>query len=696
MDEVPSLTVRLLGGPPAWCGTGEIALGPAQRQAVFAALALRAGHFVSRKEIIDAVWGEQPPHSATGIVYTYVSALRRALEPAGEPLVATRAGYSLDLPKQQVDVHVFEAELERARGHRLTGSHHLELESLRIALGLWRGSALNGIPGPFAETQRARLNELRMYALERQAEVALDLGGYRELAGELAVLVERHPLREGLHRMLITALFRSGRQAEALTAFDRARETIIEQSGLEPGPELLSLRQRVVDGDPTLHHQDRPERHRLARALPEPPSVFVGREFELRRVRHHLSALLTDGRGGTVWVDGEAGSGKSALLAEALAPAKKHTRWVVADELTSAVPLSLIADCLGGEALDSLARTVTDLCAHGPQVLVFEDLHWADEESLLAWQRLHRLAEHLPLLLIGSARPLPQRRTLDVLRSRLDGEIVSLPPFDGPTVEALAEETLARDPGEDVLGFAAEYTVGNAAYLCELFAEFAAGRDITGAPHARVVSLVEDHLTTLSVSCKRMLTSAALLGSSFTVADLAGVTGRDLRELVETVEVALAARVLETEGERLRFRVPLVRSVFAANTPPAIRTMLHQEIASTMAGTGAPADRVAEQLLQAGDELTARWIPQWLLDNVGALSTGLAVELLHLLSHQQNLTEDQHQALTAELAGLLLPERGTADPADTRIFWPAARITRAGQPWCAPLHALTRPGGPPV
>ncbi|HET6287562.1 MAG TPA: BTAD domain-containing putative transcriptional regulator [Amycolatopsis sp.] len=677
MDEVSSLTVRLLGGPSARSDAGEIALGPAQRQAVFAALALHAGQFVSRKELIDAVWGERPPDSATGIVYTYVSALRRALEPVGGPLVATRAGYRLDLPREQVDVHVFEAELERARAHRRTGAHRRELESLRSALEQWRGPALDGIPGPFAETQRARLDELRMSALERQAEVALHLGGYRELVGELTVLVGRHPLREGLHRLLITALFRAGGQAEALAAFDRARETIIEQSGLEPGPELLSLRQRVLDDDPSLHHRDQPGRHRPTTAVPDRPSLFVGREFELARLRRHLSALLTEGRGGTVWLDGEAGSGKSTLLAEALASARSRTRWVTADELTSAVPLNLIADNLGGEALDDLGGTVTELCADGPRVLVFEDLHWADEGSLLAWQRLHRLTARLPLLLIGSARPLPRRRLLDVLRSGLDGEIVSLPPFDAPAVAALAEEMLARDPGRDFLGFAAEYTAGNVGYLRELFAEFAEGRETTTAPHSRLASMVDAQLATLSPACKRTLTSAALLGSSFTVAELTDVTGREPSMLVEAVEEALAARVLESEGDRLRFRVPLVASVFAANTPPAIRAVLHQEIAATMAGSGAPADRVAEHLLQAGDELTGPWIPRWVLDNVRALPAGSAVELLHLLSRQRNLTEEQHRDLAGELAALLLPEP------DIAPFRPA-------QPWCTPLHALSR------
>ncbi|WP_083255081.1 BTAD domain-containing putative transcriptional regulator [Amycolatopsis orientalis] len=655
MDEVPSLTVRLLGGATALHGDGELKLGPAQRQAVFAVLALHTGQFVSRKEIIDAVWGERPPDTATGIVYNYVSALRRALEPAGRPLVASRAGYRLDLPKPQVDVHVFEAGLDRARTHRLAGAHHRELESLRAALGLWRGPALDAIPGPFAETQRARLDELRLYALERRAEVALHLGVHDGLAGELAELVERHPLREGLHRMLITALFRDGRQADALSAFDHARETIVEQSGLEPGPELLELRRRVLDGDPSLHHRDQPERHRPARSLPERPSAFVGREVELSRVRHRLSALLDEGRGGTVWLDGEAGSGKSALLAEALAPVRGRTCRVEADELTSAVPLSLISDCLGCDAHDDLAHTVAELCEDGPLVLVFEDLHWADEESLLDWQRLHRLTGRFPLLLIGSARPFPRRRTLDDLRSGLDAEIVSLPPFDGPAVAALAEEFLARDPGEEFLGFAAEYTAGNAGYLRELFAEFAAGRDLTTAPHSRLATAVETRLATLSVPCARTLNSAALLGSAFTIAELAGVTGREPEALTAAVEEALAARVLETGEERLRFRIPLERSVFAANTPPAIRSVLHQEIAETMVKSGAPADRVAEQLLQAGDELTARWIPRWLLDNVGALPAGPAVELLHLLSRQRNLTEEQHESLAAELAALLLP-----------------------------------------
>ncbi|UMO99732.1 BTAD domain-containing putative transcriptional regulator [Amycolatopsis sp. EV170708-02-1] len=675
MDEVSSLTVRLLGGSPARHGDGEIALGPAQRQAVFATLALHAGQFVSRREIIDAVWGERPPDSATGIVYTYVSALRRALEPVGEPLVASRAGYRLDLPKQQVDVHVFEAELDRARAHRLDGAHQRELESLRSALGQWQGSALDGIPGPFAETERARLNELRLSALERQAEVTLRLGGHHELVDELAVLVERHPLREGLHRMLITALFRSGRQAEALAAFDRARETIIERSGLEPGPDLLDLRRRILDDDPSLHLRDRTQ------AVPGRPSAFVGREFELGRLRRHLSALLDEGRGGTVWLDGEAGGGKSAFLAEALATVRSRTRWVEADELSGAVPMSLIADCLGGEALDDLGKTVTGLCEAGPQVLVFEDLHWADEESLLAWQRLHRLTAHLPLLLIGSARPLPRRRTLDLLRSEFDGEIVPLPPFDGPAVAALAEETLARDPGDGFLAFSTEYTAGNAAYLRELFSAFAEGHEPDTAPHGRLAAVVEDHLATLSVPCKRTLNSAALLGSSFTVADLAGVTGREPRSLTEAVDEALAAQVLEAGGEGLRFRVPLIRAVFAANTPPAIRAVLHQEIATTMADSGAPADRVAEQLLQAGDELTAAWIPRWVLDNVRALSAEPAVELLHLLSRQRNLTEEQHQELTGELAALLLPGP------DTPPAWPT-------QPWCTPLHALARVRNP--
>ncbi|SDY07815.1 DNA-binding transcriptional activator of the SARP family [Amycolatopsis xylanica] len=643
VNEGDSRTVRLLGAVTAWHGCTELALGPAQRRAVFAVLAVRAGQVVSREELIEAVWGENPPPSATGSVYTYISALRRALGSA-DILSTTRAGYCLNLPKPQIDVHLAERHLDEARAHRLACDDQAESNALSAALALWQGEALTGIPGPYAETQRARLEEMRMYALERHAEVTLRLGGHRELAGELAPLVRQHPLHEGLHRMHITALYRSGRQAEAAEAFSNARETIIEQSGLEPGAGLLALSQRM---------------RTVAPGPPRPP-VFVGRQGELDRVRQADQ--------GALWIEGDAGSGKSALLAEALA-SRANVRWAAGDELCRRTPLSLIADCLG--ETQHPERTVTDLCAQGPLVLVFEDLQWADEESLFVWQRLHRLTGHLPLLLIGSARPRPHRRELAMLRE--NAEVIILSGLDETATADLADEVLGRCPADATLAFMRTHSGGNPAYLSHLLDEYAQGHDIT-APGAmdgrpKPAALVEDHLASLSLSAKRMLNSAALFGDTFGVADLTHATGIELALLIESVEEALDAGVLEAAGELLRFRVPLVRAVFYAATPPAMRAMLHQQIAATMATSGAHPERVAEQLFAAPESLTRDWVPEWVLANLDELSADRAVELLHRISQQWGLPEELRLALTAALARLLLPEapctphRGAQNPA---------------------------------
>ncbi|MFD8500232.1 BTAD domain-containing putative transcriptional regulator [Amycolatopsis sp. NPDC059657] len=645
VNEGDSRTVRLLGTVAAWHGCTELALGPAQRRAVFAVLALRAGQVVSREELVEAVWGENPPPSAAGSVYTYISALRRALGSA-DLLSTARAGYCLNLPKPQIDVHLAERHLDEASTHRLNRDDQAESNALSAALALWQGEVLSGIPGPYAETQRARLEEMRIYALERHAEVTLRLGGHRELAGELAPLVRQHPLHEGLHRMHITALYRSGRQAEAAEAFSNARETIIEQSGLEPGAELLALSQRMHTAAPG----------------PQRPSIFVGRQAEFDRVRQANQ--------GALWIEGEAGSGKSALLAEALA-GKANVRWTAGDELCRRRPLSLIADCLG--ETQHPERTVTALCAQGPLVLVFEDLQWADEESLLVWQRLHRLTRHLPLLLIGSARPQPHRGELAMLRG--NAEVITLSGLDETAAADLAEELLGRRPADATLAFMRTHSGGSPAYLSVLLEDYARGHDIT-APgamdgRAKPAALVEDHLASLSLSAKRMLNSAALFGDTFGVTDLTHATGIELPLLVESAEEALDAGVLEEAGELLRFRVPLVRAVFYAATPPAMRAMLHQQIAATMATAGARPERVAEQLFAAPESLTREWVPEWVLANVDGLSADHAVELLHRISQQWGLPEDVRLAVTAALARLLLPE-----------------------PPCLPVRAARAPAGP--
>ncbi|QUF05504.1 AAA family ATPase [Actinosynnema pretiosum subsp. pretiosum] len=245
------LRVALLGPVRAWLGETEVDVGAARRRAVFAVLAVRAGQTVARDELVDGVWGDAPPATAGASLYTYVSGLRRAFDPDRSHRAATGvidsvgAGYALRLEPDGLDVHRFEAHRERAQ-ELAAADPAGALRELDEALGLWRGDALSGVPGPFAEAQRSRLAELRLAAVERRAELALGLGRHADVVAELTALTADHPMREGLRALLMQALHRGGRQAEALEVFRDARDALVEQLGIEPGPALRHAHSQVL------------------------------------------------------------------------------------------------------------------------------------------------------------------------------------------------------------------------------------------------------------------------------------------------------------------------------------------------------------------------------------------------------------------------------------------------------------------
>lgn len=255
---VEDLRIELLGPVRAWRGDEELDLGPGRCRAVFAMLAMRAGHTVSRQELIAGVWGDDPPASVEGNLYTYVSGLRRALDPTrtrwsgGDVLVSAGAGYCLRVAPGAIDVTAF----DRLRTQSVADAEHGEFraaaEGLTAALDLWHGDALCGISGPFAERHRVQLGELRLAVVERRAEATLALGGHHEIVAELAGLVAEHPLREGLRGLLMLALYRAGRTAEALASYRSAHQSLVDELGIEPGPALRRLHDRILTSDPTL------------------------------------------------------------------------------------------------------------------------------------------------------------------------------------------------------------------------------------------------------------------------------------------------------------------------------------------------------------------------------------------------------------------------------------------------------------
>jgi DNA-binding SARP family transcriptional activator/streptogramin lyase len=242
---------RILGPLEARENGRALAIGTGKQRALLAILLLDAGDVVSTDRLIDALWGERPPASALNSVHIYVSQLRKVL---GEGcLIASGHGYLLALEPEQVDLGRFEHLLGEGRELLAGGEAKRASNVLWAALALWRGPPLADLASePFAQGEIARLEELRLAALEERIEADLALGRHGELVPELEALVRANPLRERLRAQLMLALYRSGRQAEALETYRRARVTLVEEVGLEPGRRLQELERAILSQDPSL------------------------------------------------------------------------------------------------------------------------------------------------------------------------------------------------------------------------------------------------------------------------------------------------------------------------------------------------------------------------------------------------------------------------------------------------------------
>ena len=304
--------VRLLGplevevaGEPLWFD------GCKQRR-LFALLALRAPDPVSADELAEALWGERIPAGVMQALQKHVSRLRGRLGGRGLSVCHQAAGYSLEIDPQAIDCRRFEELLASARIAMGRDDPHRATADLQAALGLWRGEALADYRfDEFAQREIARLEELRMEAIEEWLAARLASGGGEDLVGELRALVTEHPLRERLRGQLMVALYRAGRQAEALEAMRVGRRLLVEELGIEPGPELRELERMILAHDSALA-AERP-RSGLAGRLPVPANETIGRGRELSEIEE-----LLVGRGvRLVTLVGPGGVGKTRLALEA-------------------------------------------------------------------------------------------------------------------------------------------------------------------------------------------------------------------------------------------------------------------------------------------------------------------------------------------------------------------------------------------
>ncbi|WP_371501882.1 NB-ARC domain-containing protein [Kitasatospora sp. NBC_00374] len=328
------LRIAVLGPLRAWRADRELDTGTAQQRAVLAALALRGGQVASVPELVEGLWGWDPPASAAVALRNHVSRLRSVLESdprSPQALVSVAGGYALRLADGALDVargELLAAEAERARA---AGDLDRAARQLTEAIALWDGIPLTGVPGDYAERQRDRLTERRLALLETRLELELELGRHAQAVPELTALADEHPMREQLRALQMTALYRSGRQAAALAGYERTRRLLAEELGVDPGPELVDLHRRILCSDRALAAPEpvaiAPVTHLVsAQALLVPAQLpfdvadFTGREGHAAE----LVALLERPAATVCVVHGMGGVGKTTLAVHAAHHARDH------------------------------------------------------------------------------------------------------------------------------------------------------------------------------------------------------------------------------------------------------------------------------------------------------------------------------------------------------------------------------------
>ena len=423
---------RILGAVEVLVDGAPAALGAPKQRALLAMLLVNRRRVMSADALVDGLWGESPPASAVQSLQVYVHGLRRAV--GAERIETAGSGYRAAVSEHELDLDRFERGLERGRAAREAGHVEDAADELRQALSLWRGSALADLP---EESRRAaeadRLDELRLTALELRYDAELASGRHDAVVAELEALSAEHPYHERFLEQRVLALYRCGRQADALEVYREARRTLSEDLGLEPGPALRELERAVLRQDPSLAAPPPPTRS--TRPLPTPPTPLVGRRLELAAV----AALFREEAVRLVTLTGPGGTGKTRLglaVAEVLEPELRDGAIFISLAPVSSPELlvSTIADALevreGGR---SLAEGVGEHLRERRILLVLDNF----EQLLPAAPFVADLLAAAPRLLVLATSRAP-------LRLAAEHEY-PVPPFDTPAADLPFEALVKTD-----------------------------------------------------------------------------------------------------------------------------------------------------------------------------------------------------------------------------------------------------------
>lgn len=497
------VSFRLLGPVTALDGTGApLVLGGPRRRAVLAALLLERGRSLPVERLVELLWPTPAPSSAATMVHAAVAALRRALELGGGPrvLVTRDGGYAVEVGAEQVDVARFETALaEGRRDFALVPRKVARL--LAEALAEWRGPALAGVEEAFARAAAQRLDERRVEARALRADAELRLGHHWAIVAELEALAAEHPLREDVCALLMLALYRCGRQAEALAAYRRLRTVLAGELGVEPERRLSDLHLEVLRHDPALD----PALVGAA-VLPAPLGSFVGRAGDLDRV----GALLRAHR--LVTLTGPGGVGKTRLAVE-IARREADSEAVIVDLAPladAALMQGLVAEALGvrAEPGQPLARTVAAALAVRPTLLVLDNCEHLVAESATLVQLL--LAAAAPLRVLATSR-----EPLGVPGERVHSVRPLSVPSEGESAEQAAASAAVRLFGDRAGAAGSGFTVtaANVALIGELC------RQLDGLPLAIELAAARAATLPLAKLVDRLNEPFALLESVTRAAD---------------------------------------------------------------------------------------------------------------------------------------------------------------------------------
>jgi DNA-binding SARP family transcriptional activator len=654
---------RILGPLQVVVDDTELALGRRQQRALLARLLLEPRRAVSVDRLLDDLWGDEPPASARSSLQALVSRLRTVLgvarsgAGAADQLLVHRApGYALEVPVGTIDAERFTTLADEGRRLLRADRPQVALERLETALGLWRGQVLADLAdAPFVVPAATRLAGQRADVREQLAAARLRTGAAAEAVPDLEALTADDGLRERAWELLLEALHATGRTAEALERYRLLRERFRDELGLDPGPGLQRVERALLQGAPLgaapappptpsgapwhPSPDPLPSPDRLPSPDPPPvPDVLLGRDAEWRVVTAALAHGL-DGQAGWVAVVGDAGIGKTTLvqaLTDAAAARGARTPvgrcheadvtpafwpWMqVLRDLDDLVPgAGTLLDHAPGaagdatrqrfELFDRVAACLRSAAARTPLLLVLEDVHWADQESLQLLDFLAVQLRDLPLTVLVTARgdegPVELQRTLAGLARQPGSERLALGGIDPASTAALVAAVTGREVTVEVAERLHTRTGGNPLFTVELarLGEPAlAGEVLPGT----ICEILTRRIDRLPPPASDLLRLAAVLGGEFGLDALVAASEHDEASVLDQLDLALAARLVVATDDPLRFRFAhaLVRDAALDRLTDLQRRRTHLRIARSLrelpqGGAAAWTTDVARHLLAA-------------------------------------------------------------------------------------------------